>query len=78
MKKTLIIFTALLGLAACERSEYIKEKCIDGVIYLVYQGYKQGGITPKINADFSPYTCHSQTGRDVLHTTTDARSAPLQ
>jgi len=35
----------------------IKEVCIDGVVYLIFDQYNRGGITPKINADFYPYTC---------------------
>ena len=38
------------------RGNEITEVCIDGVVYLILDGYKSGGITAKINADHYPYT----------------------
>ncbi|HII3786339.1 TPA: hypothetical protein ACY38A_000572 [Pasteurella multocida] len=66
MKKMFVILTTLL-LAGCDRNfeTVIEERCIDGVVYLVYQGWKQGGITPKINADFYPYTCVKKSSTDI-------------
>ncbi|MGX2947379.1 hypothetical protein [Frederiksenia canicola] len=66
MMKSLTFFTALLLLTACDNigdnprkyiGNNITEICIDGVVYLIYAGDKKGGITPKVNADFYPYTC---------------------
>ncbi|SUB23899.1 MULTISPECIES: hypothetical protein [Avibacterium] len=59
MRKTTLIFTALL-LAGCDDGMVQKhtwsyaELCIDGVVYL---RSPNGNLTPKINADFYPYTC---------------------
>lgn len=61
MKKAIVILTALLLIGCGDVKSYIKEVCIGGVVYLVYNGIKQGGITPKINADYYPYTCNTQT-----------------
>lgn len=64
MKKAIFILTALCTVAGCDKATTqaaIKEVCISGVVYLVYTDYSQGGITPKINADFYPYTCTQQT-----------------
>lgn len=58
----LVILTSLL-LASCgsERNEIylgVREVCIDGIVYLVFDvNNHKGGITPKINADFYPHTC---------------------
>ncbi|OOF44278.1 hypothetical protein BKK51_09240 [Rodentibacter trehalosifermentans] len=67
MKKAIFILTALCTVAGCDRATPqaaikadINEVCISGVVYLVYSGYSQGGITPKVNADFYPYTCPQQ------------------
>lgn len=38
-------------------SMHIEEVCIEGVVYLVFQGHNVGGMTPKINAEFYPYVC---------------------
>ncbi|TNG91329.1 hypothetical protein FHQ28_08635 [Pasteurellaceae bacterium USgator11] len=61
MMKILLILTALLGLTACSEPVQIdkqttmySEICIDGVVYL---RSSNGNITPKINAEFYPYTC---------------------
>ncbi|MGX2968775.1 hypothetical protein [Ursidibacter sp. B-7004-1] len=70
MKSNLAILLTAILITGCdvqavqkERAENyaIKEVCIDGVVYLIFgNAYKQtGGITPKINADFYPYTCSS-------------------
>ncbi|THA10468.1 hypothetical protein [Rodentibacter pneumotropicus] len=70
MKKAIFILTALCALTACDRATQqqvkkasikatIHETCISGVVYLVYEGYSKGGITPKVNADFYPYTCNN-------------------
>ncbi|EPZ00547.1 hypothetical protein [Mannheimia haemolytica] len=69
MKKAMILLTAIL-VAGCDLVESkqtknyignnITEICIDNVVYLVYSGDKKGGITPKINQDFYPYTCTNQ------------------
>ena len=70
MKKAMILLTAIL-IAGCDvqaQSERlathdrnrIREVCIDGVIYLIYSGFKEGGITPKVNKDFYPYTCNNK------------------
>lgn len=62
MKKMFVILTALL-IASCgsERNETylgVREVCIDGIVYLVFDANNhKGGITPKINADFYPHTC---------------------
>ncbi|MDO4626909.1 MAG: hypothetical protein Q4A81_06350 [Pasteurellaceae bacterium] len=59
MKKLTLILTALL-LAGCDDPSIQKqtwayaEICIDGVVYL---RSPNGSLTPKINADFYPYTC---------------------
>ena len=53
MKKLTLILTALL-LASCGKNLNYRELCVDGVVYL--QSYN-GSLTPKINADFYPYTC---------------------
>lgn len=66
MKKAMILLTAILvaGCDAQAQSERlplnIKEVCISGVVYLIYNTYHAGGITPKINADFYPYTCNNK------------------
>lgn len=62
MKKTLIALLISAALASCgsERDETylrVREVCIDGVVYLVFDAHNGGGITPKINADFYPHTC---------------------
>lgn len=62
MKKTLIAILISAALASCgtERNETylgVREVCIDGVVYLVFDAHNRGGITPKINADFYPHTC---------------------
>lgn len=68
MKKILMLL-GLIAIVGCDvqaQSERlathdrnrIREVCIDGVIYLIYSNYKEGGITPKINADHYPYTCN--------------------
>lgn len=65
MSKTMKILAALLvgtTLASCgsERDETylgVREVCIDGVVYLVFDAHNRGGITPKINSDFYPHTC---------------------
>lgn len=70
MKKAMILLTAIL-IAGCDvqaQSERlakhdlgrIREVCVDGVIYLIYSGSKEGGITPKVNKDFYPYTCNNK------------------
>ncbi|OOF43002.1 hypothetical protein BKK49_01365 [Rodentibacter rarus] len=51
--KLVVIFTALLLMGRGENLNY-RELCVDGVVYL--QSYN-GSLTPKINADFYPYTC---------------------
>ncbi|HDR1022126.1 TPA: hypothetical protein QB352_001388 [Pasteurella multocida] len=61
MKKMLVILTALL-IASCgsERNETylgVREVCIDGIVYLVFDAHNKGGITAKINEDFYPHTC---------------------
>lgn len=53
MRKTTLILTAFL-LAGCGENTNYRELCVDGVVYL--QSYN-GSLTPKINADFYPYTC---------------------
>lgn len=69
MKSKLAILLTAILIAGCDvqaqavlAKSYdrnrIREVCIDGVIYLIYHDYKKGGITPKINADFRPYTCN--------------------
>ncbi|MEG9490731.1 hypothetical protein [Mannheimia indoligenes] len=76
--KTLALLTALLGLAGCDGignnprkyiGNNITEICIDNVVYLVYSGDKKGGITPKINKDFYPYTCTNKEERQNGKTT---------
>lgn len=69
MKKTLVILTALLMLCGCDvkqdkhqisqryAANNIVEICIDGVSYLIYSGFKKGGIVPKLKVDGSLYTC---------------------
>lgn len=63
MKKTLIALLISAALASCgsERGETylgVREVCIDGIVYLVFDANNhKGGITPKINADFYPHTC---------------------
>lgn len=62
MKKTLIALLISAALASCgsERDETylgVREVCIDGVVYLVFDAHNKGGITPKINSDFYPHTC---------------------
>ncbi|BFU65353.1 hypothetical protein [Rodentibacter abscessus] len=62
MKKALVILTALCAVAGCDQvinKADINEVCISGVVYLVYKGYSKAGITPKVNADFYPYTCNN-------------------
>ncbi|MFZ7224316.1 hypothetical protein [Avibacterium avium] len=61
MKKIAVICTALL-LAGCDaqtRAKFnevrITEICKSGVLYLVVNN---GGITPKINANYDVYTCN--------------------
>ncbi|PJG86189.1 hypothetical protein [Conservatibacter flavescens] len=63
------ILISLMCLAGCDVAasankltktyyyNHIREVCIDGVIYLVYNSQYAGGITPKINAEHYPYTC---------------------
>lgn len=79
MKKAMILLTAIL-VAGCDvqaQSERlakhdlgrIREVCVDGVIYLIYSGYKEGGITPKVNKDFYPYTCTNKEERQNGKTT---------
>lgn len=41
----------------------LTEICIDNVVYLIYSGDKKGGITPKVNKDFYPYTCTNKEGK---------------
>lgn len=53
MKKLTLILAALL-LVGCDKNMDYRELCVDGVVYL--QSYN-GSLTPKINADFYPYTC---------------------
>lgn len=59
MKKCYVFLTALL-LVGCDRPMLGKktwaymEVCVDGVVYL---RATNGSLTPKINADFYPYTC---------------------
>ena len=53
MRKTTLILTAFL-LVGCDKNLNYRELCVDGVVYL--QSYN-GSLTPKINADFYPYTC---------------------
>lgn len=67
MRKMAAILISVMCLAGCDVAAQsglashdfhrIREVCIDGVIYLVYSGHKEGGITPKINAEHFPYTC---------------------
>lgn len=69
MRKMAAILISVMCLAGCEKSgqlenslkfynyNQIREVCIDGVIYLIYDSDKEGGITPKINAEHYPYTC---------------------
>lgn len=53
--KTAMILTALLGLSACGDTNFnYSEICVDGVVYL---RSPNGNLTPKINAEFYPYTC---------------------
>lgn len=61
MVKILLILTALLGVFALwsgyspgTGNPYYSEICVDGVVYL--RSYN-GNLTPKINAEFYPYTC---------------------
>lgn len=37
----------------------VREVCIDGIVYLIFEGYYKAGITVKINADHYPYTCNN-------------------
>ena len=59
MKKATLILSALF-LAGCDDGMIQKqtwaysELCISGVVYL---RSPNGSLTPKINADFYPYTC---------------------
>ena len=59
MRKTTLILTAFL-LAGCDDGMIQKqtwayaELCISGVVYL---RSPNSSLTPKINADFYPYTC---------------------
>ncbi|MDW0617339.1 hypothetical protein P2G70_07340 [Mannheimia haemolytica] len=69
MKKAMILLTAIL-VAGCDVQAQgerlppnIREVCISGVVYLIYSGYKEGGITPKVNKDFYPYTCTNKEER---------------
>ena len=62
MAKIGLMMTALFVLTGCEQNHQLikggslyQEFCIDGVVYLRATNY--GGLTPKINADFMPYTC---------------------
>ncbi|GJJ80747.1 TPA: hypothetical protein ACY36Y_001967 [Pasteurella multocida] len=70
MKKSIVIFS-LLALVGCGEIQkvsrdktyigivgQISEVCINGVTYLVMS---KGGITPKINEEFYPYTCTTKT-----------------
>ncbi|QLB43567.1 hypothetical protein [Mannheimia pernigra] len=70
--KTLALLIALLGLTGCDGmgnnprkyiGNNITEICIDNVVYLIYSGDKKGGITPKVNKDFYPYTCTNKEER---------------
>ncbi|MFZ7107881.1 hypothetical protein [Avibacterium avium] len=61
MKKIAVICTALL-LVGCDAQTRVKfnevritEVCKSGVVYLVVYN---GGITPKINANYDVYTCN--------------------
>ncbi|AJE07772.1 hypothetical protein [Mannheimia haemolytica] len=77
--KTLALLTALLGLVGCDlvQSKQAKnyignnltEICIDNVVYLIYSGDGKGGITPKVNKDFYPYTCTNKEERQNGKTT---------
>ena len=53
MRKITLILTVFL-LAGCGENTNYRELCVDGVVNL--QSYN-GSLTPKINADFYPYTC---------------------
>ena len=69
MKTLALLLAALCLLSGCDAQAQaagfilkehrygIKEVCIDGVVYLIFDQYNRGGITPKINADLYPYTC---------------------
>lgn len=60
MKKTLVVLTAFF-LAGCDDAMIQKqtwvytEICVSGVVYL---RSSNGSLTPKVNADFYPYTCN--------------------
>lgn len=73
MKSKLAILLTTILIAGCDVQAQavltkshvhsrIREVCVDGVIYLVLGEGSRGGITPKINADFYPYTCNSNQG----------------
>lgn len=56
--------TACIALVGCEvpdnglkQTFYYQEICVDGVIYL---RSSNGSLTPKVNADFYPFTCEIQ------------------
>lgn len=78
MKKAMILLTAIL-VAGCDlvQSKQAKnyignnltEICVDNVVYLIYSGDKKGGITPKVNKDFYPYTCTNKEERQNGKTT---------
>ena len=69
MKKILILLAFLL--AGCEATDKpkteiceltegacdIKTVCIEGLKFIVYSGYKAGGITQFLGADGKPVTC---------------------
>ena len=69
MKKILILLALLL--AGCEvtdtpkteicelteKTHYIETVCIEGLKFIVYSGYKAGGITQFLGVDSKPVTC---------------------
>jgi len=51
-----LLFSAQLG--AVEAND-LKEICHQGVVYLIYDGWKESGMTVKYNKDGTIATCES-------------------
>lgn len=65
MRKMAAILISAMCITGCDaeaqssvkHNNLVREMCIDGVVYLIYDAYRNGGITPKIDAEYYPYTC---------------------